>query len=146
MGRLHRGVLRSKARADRSTASRRRARRADGRGGTGARRRRRRGPKGLTAQEYDGWRQYSDKCARCHGQDALPNPVAANLLESLAPNGPMHDQKAFTEVVTAGRIDRGMPAFGKMLEPGQVQAIYGYLVGRAEKRIPPGRPERPGGD
>ena len=39
-----------------------------------------------------------------------------------------------------------MPAFSKMLEPGQVQAIYGYLVGRAEKRIPPGRPERPGGD
>ena len=68
------------------------------------------GPKGLTAQEYEGWRQYSDKCARCHGQDALPNPVAANLLESLAPNGPMHDQKTFTEVVTAGRIDRGMPA------------------------------------
>jgi mono/diheme cytochrome c family protein len=104
------------------------------------------GPKGLSAQEYEGWRQYSDKCARCHGQDALPNPVAANLLESLATNGPMHDQKAFTKVVTVGRVDRGMPAFEKTLEPGQVQAIYSYLVGRAEKRIPPGRPEKPGGD
>ena len=146
MGRLHRDVPRLRARANRirptcvallvvlmATAAPVEAQET-------------KGPKGLTAQEYDGWRQYSDKCARCHGQDALPNPVAANLLESLAPKGPMHDQKAFTEVVTAGRIDRGMPAFSKMLEPGQVQAIYGYLVGRAEKRIPPGRPERPGGD
>jgi mono/diheme cytochrome c family protein len=71
------------------------------------------GPTGLTAQEYEGWRQYSDKCARCHGQDALPNPVAANLLESLAPSGPMHDEKAFTGVVTSGRTEKGMPAFGK---------------------------------
>ena len=144
MGRLHRGVLRLKARADRvhppavlvvlmAAAAPGEAQET-------------KGPKGLTAQEYDGWRQYSDKCARCHGQDALPNPVAADLLESLAPSGPMHDRKAFTEVVTAGRINRGMPAFGKMLEPGQVQAIYSYLVGRAEKRIPPGRPARPGGD
>jgi mono/diheme cytochrome c family protein len=103
------------------------------------------GPKGLTAQEYEGWRQYSDKCARCHGQDALPNPVAANLLESLAPRGPMHDEKAFTGVVTTGRTGKGMPAFAKTLEPDQIQAIYAYLVGRAAKRIPPGRPERPGG-
>jgi mono/diheme cytochrome c family protein len=102
------------------------------------------GPKGLTAEEYEGWRQYSAQCARCHGQDALPNPVAANLLESLAPNGPMHDQKAFTEVVTVGRTSRGMPAFGETLKPGQVKAIYSYLVGRAGKRIPEGRPEKPG--
>ena len=104
------------------------------------------GPNGLTGQEYEGWRQYSDKCARCHGQDALPNPVAANLLESLAPGGPMQDQKAFTGLVTAGRAEKGMPAFSKTLEPAQVEAIYSYLAGRAAKRIPPGRPERPVGD
>jgi mono/diheme cytochrome c family protein len=104
------------------------------------------GPKGLTTQEYEGWRQYSDKCARCHGQDALPNPVAANLLESLAPGGPMHDQKAFAGVLATGRTEKGMPAFGKTLEPDQIDAIYSYLVGRAAKRIPQGRPERPGGN
>jgi len=49
--------------------------------------------------EYEGWRQYSVHCARCHGQDALPNPVAANLLTSLAPGGPTADQEAFTTAV-----------------------------------------------
>jgi mono/diheme cytochrome c family protein len=37
-------------------------------------------PKGVSKIEYEGWRQYSVNCARCHGQDVLPNPVAANLL------------------------------------------------------------------
>jgi mono/diheme cytochrome c family protein len=93
--------------------------------------------------EYEGWRQYNVHCARCHGQDALPNPVAANLLTSLAPGGPSADQKTFTTVVMEGRTSRGMPAFKGALEPAQVEAIYQYLKGRAEKRIPPGRPKQP---
>jgi mono/diheme cytochrome c family protein len=93
--------------------------------------------------EYEGWRQYNVHCARCHGQDALPNPVAANLLTSLAPGGRAADQKTFTAVVMEGRTDRGMPAFKETVEPGQVEAMYSYLKGRAEKRIPPGRPKRP---
>ena len=60
--------------------------------------------------EYEGWRQYSVNCARCHGQDALPNPVAANLLVSLAADGPMDDEQKFVPVVNEGRstpISRG---------------------------------------
>jgi mono/diheme cytochrome c family protein len=97
----------------------------------------------VSAVEYEGWRQYNVHCARCHGQDALPNPVAANLLTSLAPGGPSADQKTFTTVVMEGRTSRGMPAFKGALEPAQVEAIYQYLKGRAEKRIPPGRPQQP---
>jgi mono/diheme cytochrome c family protein len=97
----------------------------------------------VSAVEYEGWRQYNVHCARCHGQDALPNPVAANLLTSLAPGGPTADQTAFTKVVMEGRENRGMPAFGKTLTPEQVDAMYAYLKGRAEKRIPPGRPKEP---
>lgn len=93
--------------------------------------------------EYEGWRQYNVHCARCHGQDALPNPVAANLLVSLAPGGPAADKGVFTQVVMEGRTDRGMPAFKEIVEPAQVDAIYAYLKGRAEKKIPPGRPKRP---
>ena len=95
--------------------------------------------------EYEGWRQYNVHCARCHGQDALPNPVAANLLTSLAPGGPAADKGVFTSVVMEGRLDRGMPAFKEILEPRHVDAMYAYLKGRAEKRIPPGRPKRPTG-
>lgn len=99
----------------------------------------------VSPAEYEGWRQYSAQCARCHGQDALPNPVAANLLESLAPGGPAADQAAFTKVVRDGREDRGMPGFGKTMEPGQIEAVYAYLKGRAENRIGPGRPKDPAG-
>jgi mono/diheme cytochrome c family protein len=94
--------------------------------------------------EYEGWRQYNVHCARCHGQDALPNPVAANLLTSLAPGGSAADQETFTKIVMEGRTSRGMPAFKATVEPAQVEAIYHYLNGRAEKRIPPGRPKKPG--
>ena len=93
--------------------------------------------------EYEGWRQYSVHCARCHGQDALPNPVAANLLVSLAPGGPAADKATFTKVVTNGAEARGMPAFADLMTPEQVEAVYAYLKGRAEKRIPAGRPKEP---
>jgi mono/diheme cytochrome c family protein len=99
----------------------------------------------VSAVEYEGWRQYNVQCARCHGQDALPNPVAANLLVSLAPDGPMADKAAFTKVVTDGRQSKGMPAFNKIVTPEQVDAIYAYLKGRAGKKIPAGRPKDPKG-
>jgi mono/diheme cytochrome c family protein len=95
--------------------------------------------------EYEGWRQYSVYCARCHGQDALPNPVAANLLISLGPGGAVDSPEKFAGIVTAGRPASGMPSFKEGLSPAQIKAIYAYLKGRAEKRIPPGRPAAPAG-
>jgi mono/diheme cytochrome c family protein len=99
----------------------------------------------VSAAEYEGWRQYSVQCARCHGQDVLPNPVAANLLVSLAPGGPAADKAAFSKVVTEGRANRGMPPFKDTMTPEQVDAVYAYVKGRAEKRIPAGRPKEPAG-
>ena len=97
----------------------------------------------VSALEYEGWRQYSVQCARCHGQDVLPNPVAANLLVSVAPGGPAAEKATFTKVVTDGREARGMPGFAKIMTPEQVDAVYAYVKGRAEKRIPAGRPKEP---
>lgn len=97
----------------------------------------------VSQAEYEGWRQYSVNCARCHGQDALPNPVAANLLISLAPDGPIDTYEKFFQVVSQGRPERGMPAFQDLLTEDQIKAIQAYLKGRAEKRIPPGRPANP---
>lgn len=97
----------------------------------------------VSRPEYEGWRQYSVNCARCHGQDVLPNPVAANLLVSVKSGGPVDTPEKFREVVTKGRPERGMPAFETQLTPGQINAIYAYAKGRAEGRIPPGRPDRP---
>jgi len=93
--------------------------------------------------EYEGWRQYSVHCARCHGQDVLPNPVAANLLISLGPGGPITSEEMFAQIVLGGRPASGMPAFKGLLSPEQTKAVYAYVKGRAEKRIPPGRPASP---
>jgi mono/diheme cytochrome c family protein len=97
----------------------------------------------VSGVEYEGWRQYSANCARCHGQDVLPNPVAANLLISLGPKGPIKTYEQFADIVTAGRPAAGMPAFKAILNPEQIKAIYAYVKGRAEGRIAPGRPEKP---
>jgi mono/diheme cytochrome c family protein len=95
----------------------------------------------VSAQEYEGWRQYSVHCARCHGQDVLGNPVAANLLESTREGGPVAGRDPFLAVVRAGRPDRGMPAFGEQLSKEQSEAIYTYVKGRADGKIGPGRPK-----
>ena len=102
-------------------------------------------PATVSAEAYEGWRQYSVHCARCHGQDVLGNPVAANLIEAAAPGGPVAEEAAFNQVVMHGRLDRGMPAFKDAMTPEQVQAVYVYVSGRAQGEIPPGRPRRPDG-
>jgi mono/diheme cytochrome c family protein len=102
------------------------------------------GPR-VSSVEYEGWRQYSVQCARCHGQDVLPNPVAANLLVSLAAGGAIDSPEKFAQVVREGRPHRGMPSFKKTVTPVQIRAIYAYVKGRADKRIPPGRPAKPSG-
>jgi mono/diheme cytochrome c family protein len=93
--------------------------------------------------EYEGWRQYSANCARCHGQDVLPNPVAADLLLLLGPGGPINSEQMFADMVTSGAPASGMPPFKDILTQDRIKAIYAYVKGRAEKRIPPGRPVRP---
>jgi len=100
------------------------------------------GPR-VSAKEYEGWRQYSVHCARCHGQDVVGNPVAANLLESARKGGPVAGMEAFTTVVAEGRLDKGMPAFKQTTSPEQREAMYAYVKGRADKRIPAGRPSAP---
>jgi mono/diheme cytochrome c family protein len=102
------------------------------------------GPR-LGPEAYEGWRQYSAHCARCHGQDVLGNPVAADLLKSAAAGGPVAEPGAFVGAVKAGRPKQGMPGFAKVLDDAQVDAIFAYVKGRADGRIPAGRPERAGG-
>jgi mono/diheme cytochrome c family protein len=99
----------------------------------------------VTGLEYEGWRQYNVHCARCHGQDVLGNPVAADLLALLGPKGPIKTEAQFADIVTAGAPASGMPSFKGVLAPEQIKAIYTYIKGRAEKRIPPGRPAQPAG-
>ena len=113
-------------------------------GGAAAQGREEAGPK-LDAEAYEGWRQYSAHCARCHGQDVLGNPVAADLLKTTAAGGPVAEKTAFVAVVKTGRPKRGMPGFAKVIDDAKTNAIFAYVKGRADGKIPAGRPERAGG-
>jgi mono/diheme cytochrome c family protein len=97
----------------------------------------------VSAAEYQGWRQYSVHCARCHGQDVTGNPVAAHLLESARSGGPVADKGAFTNVVAEGRVSKGMPAFKAIMTSAQIEAVYAYVKGRADGRVAVGRPAAP---
>jgi mono/diheme cytochrome c family protein len=102
------------------------------------------GPK-LGAEAYEGWRQYSAHCARCHGQDVLGNPVAADLLKATAAGGPVAEKATFVAAVKTGRPNRGMPGFANVIDDAQTNAIFAYVKGRADGKISAGRPERASG-
>jgi hypothetical protein len=90
---------------------------------------------------YDGWKQYNLNCARCHGEDVLGSTIAPHLVMSLKPDGPINTPELFTQVVCAGRPERGMPSWCALgLEPAKISQIYSYVKGRSEGKIHPGRP------
>jgi mono/diheme cytochrome c family protein len=90
---------------------------------------------------YDGWKQYNLNCARCHGEDVLGTTIAPHLIVSLKPEGPINTQESFTQVVCAGRPDKGMPSWCALgLEMDKINAIYAYVKGRSAGEIGPGRP------
>jgi mono/diheme cytochrome c family protein len=57
----------------------------------------------------------------------------------------MASPEKFFQVVSEGRPERGMPGFKSLTSPEQINAVYAYVKGRAEKRLPPGRPASPPG-
>jgi mono/diheme cytochrome c family protein len=95
-----------------------------------------------SAEEYEGWRQYMVACARCHGDDAVGGVMAPDLRTAISKG---MSAATFSEVVTTGRRDKGMPGFQETLTPDQVGALHAYVRARADQRLPAGRPERGGG-
>ncbi len=97
----------------------------------------------VSAQVYEGWRQYSVHCARCHAQDVLNSSVAPWLVMSVKPDGPVPTLEDFVRVVREGKKSGGMPAFAPdYLEDERVEAIWAYVKGRSDAVIHPGRPVR----
>jgi len=90
---------------------------------------------------YDGWKQYNLNCARCHGEDVLGSTIAPHLVVSLKPDGPINTPELFTQVVCAGRPEKGMPSWCALgMDPAKIGQIYSYVKGRSEGKIHPGRP------
>jgi mxaJ protein len=91
----------------------------------------------VTQGEYDGWKVFAVNCTRCHGEDAIGSALAPSLVKSLQ-GSVTHD--VFVQTVTEGRPAKGMPAWGPLLTPTQIEDLYAYLKARSEGRLAPGRP------
>ena len=89
---------------------------------------------------YNGWKWWHVYCYRCHGQDAVGGTLAPNLTD---PNErfPLAD---FLKIVRYGNPEKGMQAWDKLLDDKQVAQIYTYVKARADKVLPPGRPDEVG--
>jgi quinoprotein dehydrogenase-associated probable ABC transporter substrate-binding protein len=91
----------------------------------------------VTQAEYDGWKVFAVNCTRCHGEDAIGSALAPSLVKSLQ-GSVTHD--VFVQTVTNGRPAKGMPAWGPLLTPTQIEDLYAYVKARSEGRLAPGRP------
>jgi mono/diheme cytochrome c family protein len=99
-------------------------------------------PRDTVSQEiYDGWKQFSLNCARCHGEDVQGTTIAPHLILSLKPEGPVNTKELFLQAVCAGRPDKGMPGWCALgMEPATINKIYAYVKGRSDAKLAPGRP------
>src|ERR687887_356326 len=52
----------------------------------------------VDAEMYNGWKQYSLHCARCHGDDALGSSFGPSLVASLGPTGEISSRESFLDV------------------------------------------------
>ena len=92
----------------------------------------------VDARTLDGWRTWRAlACERCHGknQEGLVGP---SLLESLK----RLSKEEFKTTVLNGRLDKGMPNFdGSPMVTTNLDGLYGFLKGRSDGAIAPGRLE-----
>jgi mono/diheme cytochrome c family protein len=97
----------------------------------------------VDAEMYNGWKQYSIHCARCHGDDALGSSFGPDLVKSLGPTGEISTRESFLDVLRTGRKKEGMPSAAKMgLDSVYFEGLYRYLAGRGSGQLKGGRPAR----
>ena len=89
---------------------------------------------------YDGWKWWHVYCYRCHGTDAVGTTTAPSLIEA---NEKM-SRAQFIKIVRDGVKDKGMAAWDKLLDAKQMGQLYVYVRARADKVLPPGRPDEVG--
>jgi cytochrome c len=89
---------------------------------------------------YSGWKWWHVYCYRCHGMNAVGGTLAPNLID---PNEKM-PLPQFLMIVRNGSADKQMQAWDKLLDDKQITQIYTYVRARADKVLPPGRPDEVG--
>jgi mono/diheme cytochrome c family protein len=92
-----------------------------------------------SADVYAGWRSFNVNCQSCHGFNAVASEAAPDLRNSVRKGGTI-SRTQFQEVVRKGRMARGMPAWGALLDAKQIDQIYAYLLARSSGALGAGRP------
>jgi len=92
---------------------------------------------------YSGWKWWHVYCFRCHGTDAIG--TATNAPNLIDPNEKL-PRGEFLRIVRDGRPDKGMQAWDKLLDTKQIGQLFVYVRARADKVLPPGRPDEVGPD
>ena len=95
---------------------------------------------GIYDSVYNGWKWWHVYCYRCHGTNAVGTTLAPNLTD---PNEKMPLQE-FRQTVKTGSADGQMQAWDKLLDDKQIAQLYAYVRARADKVLPPGRPDEVG--
>ncbi len=92
-----------------------------------------------SADVYAGWRNFNVNCQSCHGFNAVASEAAPDLRNSVRQGGTL-TRAQFHEVVRKGRMAKGMPAWGALLDAKQIDQIYAYLLARSTGALGAGRP------
>ena len=85
---------------------------------------------GVSQEDHPGLDTYEQYCATCHGTD-LKGGNGSSLVDGEWNFG--SDRGAITSNITEGIPERGMPAFGSMLNEEQVDQLIDYIA-EAEKQ------------
>ncbi|HEU4586356.1 MAG TPA: c-type cytochrome [Gemmatimonadaceae bacterium] len=92
-----------------------------------------------SADVYAGWRTFNVNCQSCHGFNAVASEAAPDLRNSVRQGGTL-TRAQFHEVVRKGRMAKGMPAWGALLDAKQIDQIYAYLRARSTGALGAGQP------
>lgn len=76
------------------------------------------------AEHADAAAVYRSKCMSCHGND-LQGRSGPNLQKV----GSKYDAAEIKAIITNGKTNRGMPAFGKSLDEAQIEQLTVWLSG-----------------
>lgn len=82
---------------------------------------------------YEGWLHYESYCAWCHGGGATGTAAAPDLRQSVS----KHSMNRITDTIVEGVEEKGMPAWGQLLQRTEIESIYLYLKARSEKLVGP---------
>jgi len=90
----------------------------------------------VDAKTYEGWKAWRAlACERCHGAQQQ-GMVGPSLIESLK----VLSKEQFDKTILEGRPEKGMPNFnGSKTVTDNLDGLYGFLKGRSDGAIEPGR-------